>query len=275
MMPTARHAEACDSMPKDLARATRSRPINDFYTDIHVRMIESEIGGGDERPTAREFVDALQRFAIPAGDLALDAGCGATVTLALACAERGFGHVHGVDLNLRSIRVAHAIAERDTRRRLSVCVGSVLDLPYRNGEFDFVVCSGVAHHTPAPDRAIGELARVLEPGGHLYLSLYSFADSLSEWFVRLLRCAGMVLPFGMMHKLFGRSRVINNFVLDHMYVPLLWVFRSDEVRRLIDAYGLDIVAEWPSAFDPFARMGRTGRLLTGDGLMRVWLCRKR
>jgi SAM-dependent methyltransferase len=261
-------------MPKDLARQTQSRPLSGFYTDIHRRMIESE-GAGVRRPTAREFGDALQRFAIPAGDLALDAGCGATLTFAAACAGRGFRRVQALDLNIESLRVAQTVAARDGQSRVTLCAGSVLDLPYGDCRFDFVVCSGVAHHTPAPERAIGELARVMKPGAHLYVSLYCFADSMAEWFVRGLRRAGNLVSFGTMHRLFGRSRLINNFVLDHMYVPLLWVFRADEVRDLLAAKELDIVAEWPSAFDPFAGMGRAGQVLTGDGLMRVWLCRKR
>ena len=46
--------------------------------------------------------------------------------------------------------------------------------------FDLVISSGVAHHTPDPRRAVEECARVLAPGGRLYLRVYN-RHSLYRW----------------------------------------------------------------------------------------------
>jgi 2-polyprenyl-3-methyl-5-hydroxy-6-metoxy-1,4-benzoquinol methylase len=49
-------------------------------------------------------------------------------------------------------------------------VGDVAALPFADGSFDVVVCTEVIEHVAAPRRAVGELARVLAPGGTLVLT---------------------------------------------------------------------------------------------------------
>jgi SAM-dependent methyltransferase len=39
--------------------------------------------------------------------------------------------------------------------------------------FDFVVCRAALHHTPDPERTLGNLASVLKPGGTLAISVYT------------------------------------------------------------------------------------------------------
>ena len=152
---------------------------------------------------------------------------------------------------------------------------SVTSLPFPDRSFDFVVCSGVVHHTPDPERCIRELARVLRPGGRLYLSVYCFSNSAFEWVVRALRQAGRMISFDLLHRTIGDSRAVNNFLLDHMYVPLLWLFRAEEIGTLLQREALTIQQEFASRLDPFTRYGVAGRWVSGDGLTRVWLCGKR
>ncbi|MBK8251816.1 MAG: class I SAM-dependent methyltransferase [Polyangiaceae bacterium] len=49
---------------------------------------------------------------------------------------------------------------------------SILDADYRE-EFDFVVCTGVLHHTPDPDLGLQKLRQALKPNGALLLMMYS------------------------------------------------------------------------------------------------------
>jgi SAM-dependent methyltransferase len=44
-------------------------------------------------------------------------------------------------------------------------VADVQELPFRSGTFDAVVANYVLHHVPDARRAVGEMARVLRPGG--------------------------------------------------------------------------------------------------------------
>jgi SAM-dependent methyltransferase len=259
-------------MPKNLSLARSSSTTEEFYTAIHARMAQHE-GPNETRPTIREFVETLQRFSIAPAGQALDAGCGGTAAVAIACANRGFTGVQAIDINVESLRRAKSlVGSRDGVIHLSC--GSVLSLPFPDGTFDFAACVGVAHHTPDPERVISELARVVKPRGRLYFSVYCFADSWFELAVRTLRYLGAHVPFGFMQRVSGNSQVMNNFVLDHMYVPTLWVFGAEEVQALLAGYGFSVLGEWASRMDPFAGHGWIGRQISGDGLMRVWLCER-
>jgi SAM-dependent methyltransferase len=46
-------------------------------------------------------------------------------------------------------------------------MGSLLDLPFRDGSFEVVLSTEAVEHTPDPIRALRELARVVAPGGTL------------------------------------------------------------------------------------------------------------
>lgn len=45
------------------------------------------------------------------------------------------------------------------------------NLPFPDSSFDAVVCLEVLEHVPAPQRVMNEIARVLRPGGRLWLSM--------------------------------------------------------------------------------------------------------
>jgi ubiquinone/menaquinone biosynthesis C-methylase UbiE len=259
---------------KNLSRSPTSASMDALYAAIH-RQMTADDEAALQRPTAQEFADALRDHRIPADGTALDAGCGGTLSLSTACAEHGFRHVVAIDQNEISLEHAAAVARESGASAIHLSRGSVLRLPFADRTFEFAVCSGVAHHTADPERAIAELARVIKPRGRLYLSLYCFAGSPSELVVRLLRRLGVMIEFERAHRLFWSHRVINNFVLDHMYVPVLWLYKAAEVRDMIGGHGFDIEREWPSRMDPFVRFGALGRALSGDGLLRVWLCRRR
>jgi len=260
-------------MPKNLSHPRSPSAIKDFYTAIHTRMAQ-RADQSDTRPTIREFVATLSRFSIASAGQALDAGCGGTAAVAIACANHGFGGVQAIDINVESLRLAKSLVG-PADRVIHLSCGSVLSLPFPDRTFDFAACVGVAHHTPDPERVIAELARVVRPRGRMYFSVYCFADSVFECAVQALRCLGAHVSFGFMHRVSGKSHVMNNFVLDHMYVPTLWVFRAEEVRTLLARHGFSMLEEWSSVMDPFAQHGWLGRKISGDGLMRVWLCERR
>lgn len=50
-------------------------------------------------------------------------------------------------------------------------VGSVLDIPCNDNEFDLVIAQEVLEHVKDPRKAVEEICRVLKPGGHFYLQL--------------------------------------------------------------------------------------------------------
>jgi SAM-dependent methyltransferase len=94
---------------------------------------------------------------------ALDAGCGTGFQTVLL-QELGYA-THGLDIAPALLAVA--------RRRLptaALALGSLEALPYGDGRFDVVTCCGsTLSLVAAPARALGEIGRVLRPGGRLLI----------------------------------------------------------------------------------------------------------
>lgn len=102
----------------------------------------------------------------------LDSGCG-TGEHSLMLAEQGL-EVLGIDISPRAIELAR---EKAARRGLDVDfrVGDVLELDRLGRRFATVIDSAVFHVFGDVDRAryIESLASVLDPGGMLYLLVFS------------------------------------------------------------------------------------------------------
>jgi SAM-dependent methyltransferase len=63
--------------------------------------------------------------------------------------------------------VAPRMVELARDRGLDARVGDVQELPFEDGAFDCAVAAWMLFHVPDLDRGLGELARVLRPGGRL------------------------------------------------------------------------------------------------------------
>jgi len=112
------------------------------------------------------------------GDLAglrlLDVGCG-TGRFSERARQRG-AEVVALDLGPNLLR--QTLARADVRP----VVGDGLRLPFKDASFDVVVSSEMIEHTTNPAAAVGEMARVLKPGGRLALTC---PNKVWLWLVRL------------------------------------------------------------------------------------------
>lgn len=97
----------------------------------------------------------------------LDAGCGAGVDLpALASALPQPAEIVGFDASASLLaRAAERIADCSTRCRL--VRGDLLSTPFHDESFGACRIDRVLQHIHEPGRAVGELARILAPGGIL------------------------------------------------------------------------------------------------------------
>lgn len=250
-------------MPSNLSFSNFS-DTGSFYTEIH-KQIRKTAGSSGKPPTVEEFRQWLESTIRDPGKLSfLDAGCGVHGLNARECIAAGFASGVAIDINPDAISLNQDIDAK---------FGSVLDIPFRDSSFDFVVCSGVIHHTPDPEKAINEIYRVLKPGGLAYISIYAFRHSLFHFVVLALRAFARIVPFSIAHRLLRSIPAGNNFFMDHAYVPILWLYRDSEMKSLLNRAGFSLKKDFPASFDIFSRWP-LGSILSGGGLMRIYVCQK-
>lgn len=114
----------------------------------------------------------VRRLGSGRGRRALDLGCGeGRHTLLLA--NQGYD-VTGLDLEPLAIRKARAFLRR-AGASATLVTGDSLDLRFPPERFDLVLDYGCFHHVVTRDwpRYIRQVIRVLKPGGHFVLSVFS------------------------------------------------------------------------------------------------------
>ncbi|MGY1822622.1 class I SAM-dependent methyltransferase [Geodermatophilus sp. SYSU D00079] len=112
----------------------------------------------------------LDQAALCPGQTVLEIGCGTGNLLLEAKTTQPAATVVGLDPDLAALARAQRKA---TRRGLAVQLdrGHAEELPYADGSVDVVLSSFMLHHVPADEQetAVGEVVRVLRPGGALHL----------------------------------------------------------------------------------------------------------
>ena len=156
--------------------------------DIHSKWVSMYRTAEAEAFYAMAFDEIARRLNAPAGATILDAGCGSCAKSVLLAA-RGF-RVDGVDFSADALALAgdvikrHGVADRITLRQ-----GDLLQLPLADGAYRYAICWGVLMHVPDVQRALAELARVVQPGGYLVTSeanMYSLQALAIRWLKRAL-----------------------------------------------------------------------------------------
>ena len=105
------------------------------------------------------------------GDTVLDIGSGSGTDALIAAGLVGpAGRVIGLDLTEAMREKLRANAAAAAVDRLEVLAGNAEALPLPTAAVDVVTSNGVFNLVPDKARAIGEVARVLRPGGHLQLA---------------------------------------------------------------------------------------------------------
>ena len=123
-------------------------------------------------PDVRErFVGVGNPFALGSirpGEEVLDLGCGAGFDAFIAAQLVGpAGRVVGIDLSPEMIAVAEAGLEAADFSNVEFRPARVEDLPFPEESFDVALSNGVLNLIPDKPRALGEVFRILRPGGRL------------------------------------------------------------------------------------------------------------
>ena len=132
------------------------------YYDTFSASYDDPRGAGYHRlldDLEMEVIEPLAR-----GKDVLELGCG--TGLLLERVAKVARSAKGIDLSPGMLRSAE-------ERGLDVTQGSVTELPWDDGSFDFVYSVKVMAHVPEIQQALREAARVTRPGGTVAVELYN------------------------------------------------------------------------------------------------------
>jgi ubiquinone/menaquinone biosynthesis C-methylase UbiE len=147
-----------------------SRKPRDVIQDniaVHTRMADTyELDEPHFRPENKRKVRSnLLRIAERTGTgRVLDVGCGTGFVIGLLADT--FQEIHGVDPTRAMIDKVDV-----SRGNITLHEGVVEGMPFPDGWFDLVTAYSVFHHLADHRPALAEVARVLRPGGVLYVDL--------------------------------------------------------------------------------------------------------
>jgi len=208
------------------------------------------------------------------GKSCLDAGCGGGRYL-VALARLGASQVTGIDISQPAVDAANArLQSRGLSNVALARLGSVLELPVADASFDYVVSSGVIHHTPNPKQGFDELTRVLKPGGKLFLSVYGRGGLF--WMVNDIgRLIARVVPFAWMEAFWKALGIPANKrynYMDNLYVPYCARFTEKEIREWLRQAGFENIQR--VKFERYDYEKLWSRFMYGQGWLQFYADKK-
>lgn len=207
----------------DTHTSTRDR----FLMDLSAMRLLADIYEGNQM---REMAD------LPlTGKRVLEIGCGAAHSSIMFA----LGGAHVVASDLTASAAAMARQKLDLLGIAGMAVQADAEhLPFADDTFDVVFSSGVLHHTPNIEQAIGHIERILKPGGHAVIMLY--AQRSCYYLVSLFLIQGILLGGIVRHgrdwlgHLTERGWLTSAGVLN----PLTRVYSRRSMRRMFRQFNI-------------------------------------
>lgn len=135
----------------------------DDYSETEGYVEDADLGLGCGLPT--------QFAKINTGDTVIDLGSGAGNDCFVARHETGStGKVIGIDFTPEMINKARTNAEKLRYNNVEFREGDIDNMPVNNDVADVIVSNCVLNLVPNKAKVIGEIYRVLKPGGHFSIS---------------------------------------------------------------------------------------------------------
>lgn len=183
----------------------------------------------------------VSHYHLTQGEQVLELGCGT------GSMWQGFELPAGCRLILTDLSPGMLDTARNNTRHLSAdyAVCNAMALPYADASFDVVIANMMLYHVPDIDRALGEISRVLKPGGRF------FAATFGEHGVPEAVLEMLALPCTAIHRFTlqnGRSQLAKHFcdidmhtrpdALDVTHLP-------DLIAYLRSMAGMTVLADIP------------------------------
>ena len=144
---------------------------------------------GPTPPRVEDELDLLAGWVPLAGQDIVEVGCGDAALARRLLARHPGCRVTGLDVDLRQLGRNLA----SPRPGLRFVAAGAQALPFADACFGLALMLKSLHHVPLPlmAQALGEVARVLRPGGHLYVSEPVYAGPFND-VMRLFNDEGVV-----------------------------------------------------------------------------------
>lgn len=119
-------------------------------------------------PLVDDELEVLAALVPLAGQEIIELGCGGAALARALLRRHPDSHVTGLEVDERQ----HAKNLGSPQPGLHFMAAGAEAIPFADASFDLVLMLKSLHHVPMPlmAQALGEAARVLRPGGHLYVS---------------------------------------------------------------------------------------------------------
>ncbi|MGF1514790.1 MAG: methyltransferase domain-containing protein [Elainellaceae cyanobacterium] len=112
------------------------------------------------------IAETLKRMQLRGEDRVLDLGCGTGTLIHRLLARAPAAQVTGVDTCAEMLQMA----QKKLPKTVALRVGSAEGLPLADSTVDVVVSTSAFHYFRNPQRALGEIRRVLRPGGQVVIT---------------------------------------------------------------------------------------------------------
>jgi SAM-dependent methyltransferase len=218
--------------PSGLLRsgAAANRPELEAYERWHATHA---VDAAVDTPWHRQVIDHVRANAAPFGRV-LEIGCGRGGFAAWLASAPSSTQVVAADLSAVGVRMGRAHAEQRAMPRLSWAVADIQTVPFASGSFDTVFSCETIEHVPSPRSAIGELFRVLRPGGRLYLTCPNYTGLMGAYRI-YLRLSG--------RRFTEDGQPINRFLL--LPITLWWLRQAGFELDAFNSAGHYL--PWPGA----------------------------
>jgi ubiquinone/menaquinone biosynthesis C-methylase UbiE len=143
------------------------------------RVLETELMDTPEEAHGYDAMDHSAVNRVFAADfLALYAGTGPVLDVGTGtaqipiemCRQRPGLQVVAADAATHMIALAkHNVERAGLAGQVEPVLANARNLPYPDGRFDAVVSNSIVHHIADPESVVGEMVRVLAPGGFLFV----------------------------------------------------------------------------------------------------------